>query len=90
MAGFMDKKGLVDASVADLYALYLYVMGDYNKAFGKGEYPKGLVGSRLRAIEAELNIRAYGYDYVEEKPSANIKGDKPEDIDLSKFEKGNK
>jgi len=75
-----------EISTTDLYSLYLFASADYNSTgFGKNLYPKGLVESRLKLIETELFIRAYGYDYHENKNGVEIEGDKPEDIDLSKF-----
>jgi len=72
-------------SIADLYALYLFVSNDgNNRGFGMtSPAAREVVRSRQKEIEQELYKRAYGYDpFAEHK--LEIEGMKPEDIDLDR------
>jgi hypothetical protein len=81
------KKELSSMSIADLYALFNFISIDYHKQFGVKTDIRVLVKSRYDAVLEELNLRAYGKNpYVE--VNATYEGDRPEGIDLSKFEEG--
>lgn len=74
-----------DMSMSDLYAIFNYISIDYHKQFGQKSDIKELVRSRYNVVLEELNKRAYGRNpYVD--TSVEYEGEKPENIDLSKFE----
>jgi len=81
------KTQLKNMSFADLHAMYIFVSGDFNKQFGIKLETKKIIHERYKMIQDELNERVYGCDpYAAGK--LEIEGDKPEDIDLSKYEDG--
>ena len=83
MDGNDFKDSIKCMSVADLHALYIFISGDFNKQFGQKVEVKRLVHARYRVVEEELNMRAYGCNPYE---TTSVEGDKPESIDLSKFD----
>jgi hypothetical protein len=72
-------------SFADLHAMFIFVSGDFNKQFGGRIETRRIIHSRYHTILAELNRRAYDCDPYEAS-KLEVEGDKPEDIDLSKYE----
>jgi len=77
--------------MADLHALYLFVKGLENKPFSMSlasnlaqNQIKTLVRQKSIIIEEELMQRTFGENIFDR---LTIKGMKPEDIDLKKFEK---
>ena len=80
-------KGMVNKmSFTDLHSLFIFVSGDFNKQFGGKLETRKLVHSRYNIVLDELNKRTYGGNPYKAE-TIRINGDKPEDIDLSKFEK---
>lgn len=54
-------------SMADLYALYLFVSADANKAFGTSSPDaRSVIREKQLEIEAELYSRAYGFNPIKE------------------------
>lgn len=84
------RRSISYMSVADLHALFVFISGDWNKQFGGNVKTRDLIKSRYDMVLSELNKWAYGCNPYE-AGKIKVNGDKPEDIDLSKFEeKGNK
>jgi len=82
-----EKVDITKLSIADLYALYLFVSNDgNNRGFGMtSPHAKEVVRDKQRAIETELYLRAYGYNPFEEHKLVQVhEGMKPEDIDLDR------
>lgn len=74
----------------DLHSLYIFISGDHNRQFGGKLKARELIKARYNIVLAELNRRSYGCNPYQ-LDTVVIEGDKPEDIDLSKFDKkGNK
>lgn len=79
---------LENMTFVDLHALFIFVSGDFNKQFGGKVETKKLIHERYHMVLNELNKRVYGGNPYELE-TVKFEGDKPENIDLSKFEKGN-
>jgi len=79
------KSNIRSMTLVDLHALFIFISGDWNKQFGGNTDTRDLIKSRYDMVLAELNQRAYGCDPYS-LGKVEVKGDKPEDIDLSKFE----
>jgi hypothetical protein len=79
------KTALPIMPFADLHAMFIFVSGDFNKQFGGKIETKKLIHERYKMILDELNHRAYGGNPYE-AGKVEVEGDKPEDIDLSKYD----
>ena len=79
------KIALSNMPFVDLHTMFIFVSGDFNKQFGQKIETKKIVHARHKMILEELNRRAYGCDPYEAS-KLEVEGDKPEDIDLSKYE----
>jgi sulfur carrier protein ThiS len=70
-------EGLDSMSVADLYALFMFVGSNRGRSAGRDA--KIAVDQKFFQIEEELFNRAYGYDPFK-KDVVTITGQKPEDV----------
>jgi len=78
---------VIDLSMADLYALYLFVGAHRSKGFNIiPNETKTLIDHKFVEIEDELYRRAYGCNPFKKVPLVVYEGMRPEDIDLDKFE----
>lgn len=74
---------LQNLSMADLYALYLFVTSDRNRGFNAyDQTTKFMIDKKMKEIEEELYIRAYGCNPFKKTV---IEGIRPEEIDLDKI-----
>lgn len=76
---------LKELSFSDLYYLFTFISADYNKQFGDKVKARQWVQKRYSLVLEEINNRAYdGNPYYLD--AVKVNGEKPENIDLSKFE----
>ncbi|MFA5023356.1 MAG: hypothetical protein WC523_00165 [Patescibacteria group bacterium] len=72
-------------SMADLYALYMFVSANWNRGFGAGKKnAEKVIEAKMKEIEEELYSRAYGRNpFVAEKivsATTTIEGQLPEQV----------
>jgi len=71
-----------DLSMADLYALFLFVSSNWNRGFGPGQKnAEKAISMRMKEVEGELFFRAYGQNpFSVTTKTIVIEGQKPEDV----------
>lgn len=74
-------QALAQMSFADLYAMYLFVVGEASRHFNTAPGARKVVLQKEKEIRAELCKRTYGMDPLEEfRTAIEIEGEDPTDL----------